>query len=62
MIKKMKHQELDIWEQRLGGRIKRKLLALKKLYRSGHPSVVIADGRGEAPLTQALAGGGTWIQ
>lgn len=50
------------WEDRSQGRIKRKLHAINKLYRSGPVRVILADGRRERPLHDALAGKGTLIQ
>jgi acetylglutamate/LysW-gamma-L-alpha-aminoadipate kinase len=49
------------WEARAKGRIKRKLHALGKLFTHGSPTVIIADGRREHPVRDALAGGGTVI-
>ena len=43
------------------GRIKRKLLALTRLCQGGKTRVIIADGRGEKPVINALAGAGTHI-
>ena len=44
------------------GRIKRKMLALKTLVQGGDVQVIIADGRVEQPIRDALAGKGTVIQ
>ena len=48
-------------EAEVRGRMKRKMLALKRLARSGSTRVVIADGRVEHPIREALAGRGTVI-
>ena len=44
------------------GRMKRKLLALTRLFKDGAAEVVIADGRTENPIFDALAGKGTTIK
>jgi [amino group carrier protein]-L-2-aminoadipate 6-kinase len=53
--------ELAGWEATARGRFKRKLLALRRLLEAGAPYVVVADGRGEHPLADAMAGAGTVI-
>ncbi|MDX1432792.1 MAG: acetylglutamate kinase [Gammaproteobacteria bacterium] len=53
--------DLELREQRLEGRIKRKLLALRRLLEAGAGEVIIADGRGEHPVRDALDGRGTRI-
>lgn len=55
-------QELAQKEAQVEGRMKRKLLALRKLFEHGPTVVFIADGRTEHPLKDALAGKGTRIQ
>jgi acetylglutamate/LysW-gamma-L-alpha-aminoadipate kinase len=42
--------------------MKRKMLALRRLFESGASRVIIADGRTERPVSDALAGKGTIIQ
>lgn len=49
-------------EERVEGRIKRKMHALNKLAQSNVGKVIICDGRVEHPVRDALAGAGTWIQ
>ncbi len=49
-------------EEQVTGRIKRKLLALTRLFDNGVEAVVIADGRTEHPIKDALSGGGTLIK
>jgi len=51
--------EIAAWEARTSGRMKRKLHALGKLFTHGSPTVIIADGRREHPVRDALAGHGT---
>jgi acetylglutamate/LysW-gamma-L-alpha-aminoadipate kinase len=42
--------------------MKRKMLALRRLFNGGAKEVIIADGRTEHPVRDALAGKGTIIQ
>jgi acetylglutamate/LysW-gamma-L-alpha-aminoadipate kinase len=58
----MTQYELESWETQVSGRIKRKLLALRKLFENGAGTVIISDGRVEHPLRDALNGKGTIIQ
>ena len=53
--------EVAARERRVTGRMKRKMLALRRLTESASTRVVIADGRGERPVADALAGKGTVI-
>jgi acetylglutamate/LysW-gamma-L-alpha-aminoadipate kinase len=61
LIARLSPAELRAREASADGRIKRKLLALTRLCGSGKTRVIIADGRGEKPVTSALAGAGTHI-
>jgi acetylglutamate/LysW-gamma-L-alpha-aminoadipate kinase len=61
VIKSLSVSELQEREASAEGRIKRKLLALTRLFASGAARVIIADGRTEHPLNDALAGQGTMI-
>jgi acetylglutamate/LysW-gamma-L-alpha-aminoadipate kinase len=61
LVAKMSLTELQAREATVEGRIKRKLLALTRLCQSGKTRVIIADGRGEKPVINALAGAGTHI-
>ena len=54
--------ELDAREAQVEGRMKRKMLALKKLMENGAARVIISDGRVEHPVQNALSGKGTIIQ
>ena len=54
--------ELTAREAQVEGRMKRKMLALRNLFEQGAGRVVIADGRTEHPLQDALSGSGTTIQ
>ncbi len=61
LIRRMARTELAEREERANGRMKRKLLALRRLTEAASTRVVVADGRSEHPLTDALAGKGTVI-
>ena len=61
LVARMSASELHAREARVEGRIKRKLLALTKLCQGGKTRVIIADGRGEHPVINALEGAGTHI-
>lgn len=62
LVKRISQNELKQREEQVTGRMKRKMLALRKLFESGAGSVVISDGRIENPVINALNGGGTLIQ
>ena len=54
--------ELEAWEERVSGRMKRKIRALRKLFDNAgdsSPNVRLSDGRVGAPVTAALEGAGT---
>lgn len=53
--------ELSIMEEKVEGRMKRKILALRKLFEAGDTTVIISDGRTEHPILDALNGKGTTI-
>jgi acetylglutamate/LysW-gamma-L-alpha-aminoadipate kinase len=53
--------ELARLEERATGRFRRKLLALGRLFESGSPTVIVADGRVAHPVADAMAGAGTRI-
>jgi acetylglutamate/LysW-gamma-L-alpha-aminoadipate kinase len=61
LVTKMSPAQLQAREATVQGRIKRKLLALTRLCQGGKTRVIIADGRGDQPVTDALAGAGTHI-
>lgn len=62
LIERLTAQQLFDWEKRTKGRMRRKLLALGKMFRDARPIVHIADGRTNAPISGALEGLGTVIQ
>ncbi len=61
LVESMSLAELNTREVQVEGRIKRKLLALTRLCSGGKTHVIIADGRGEHPVEDALNGKGTHI-
>ncbi|MDG2375354.1 MAG: [LysW]-aminoadipate kinase [Woeseiaceae bacterium] len=61
-VVQMSRSELEQREAQVEGRMKRKMLALKHLFKAGAGKVIIADGRIENPIESALAGNGTVIQ
>ncbi|OGP57958.1 MAG: acetylglutamate kinase, partial [Deltaproteobacteria bacterium RBG_13_49_15] len=61
LIEKISPLELETREQEVEGRMKRKMLAVRKLFEEGVARVIIADGRAEHPVADALSGKGTVI-
>jgi acetylglutamate/LysW-gamma-L-alpha-aminoadipate kinase len=61
LIKSIPASELEAREQQVEGRMKRKMLAAKKLFEQGASRIIISDGRSDHPVTDALAGKGTVI-
>lgn len=61
LIRKISPLELEAREAQVEGRMKRKMLALRKLFDRGASKIIIADGRREHPVADALAGEGTII-
>ncbi len=61
LVERMSIAELNARETQVEGRIKRKLLALTRLCAGGRTRVIIADGRGDHPIEDALNGKGTHI-
>jgi len=62
LVAKISKAELETMEQKVDGRMKRKILALRKLFESGDTTVILSDGRTEHPILDALNGKGTMIQ
>lgn len=62
VVPELSRGELERREQQVEGRMKRKMLALRRLFESGASRVIIADGRVETPIRAALGGKGTVIQ
>ena len=62
VISEISKEELKRREAQVEGRMKRKVLALRKLFSNGEGVVYIADGRKENPINDALNGKGTIIK
>jgi acetylglutamate/LysW-gamma-L-alpha-aminoadipate kinase len=62
LVKEISKTELSDREAQVQGRMKRKMLALRRLMESGAGKVIISDGRVERPIQEALSGKGTVIQ
>ena len=62
VVAAMSKTELERREAQVEGRMKRKMLALRRLFESGAAEVIIADGRVEHPVRAALGGAGTVIR
>ncbi len=62
LVKQLSQTELAQREERVEGRMKRKILALRKLFQADATEVCISDGRTEHPVRDALAGKGTLIR
>ena len=62
LVKKISKGELAAREQRVEGRMKRKVLALRQLLEGGAATVMLGDGRTEHPVLDALNGKGTTIE
>ncbi len=61
MVAKLSRAELIDREQQVSGRMKRKMMALTRLFERGAARVIISDGRTDHPLRDALDGAGTHI-
>lgn len=61
LITKISKSELSLMEEKVEGRMKRKILALRKLFEAGDTTVIISDGRTEHPILDAFNGKGTTI-
>jgi len=62
LISHLSSSELSAWEARVEGRMRRKIIGIRTLFEAGASKVIIADGRRDRPLTDALAGHGSVIQ
>lgn len=62
LVATLSQSELEHREQQVEGRMKRKMLALRRLFEFGASKVTISDGRTKSPISDALAGKGTIIQ
>jgi acetylglutamate/LysW-gamma-L-alpha-aminoadipate kinase len=61
ILSKISKSELESIEQKVEGRMKRKIYAIRKLFDGGSTTVVISDGRTEHPILDAMRGKGTTI-
>lgn len=61
LIETLFKHEVELWLENVSGRMKRKILALNKLFLNGAQKVTLSDGRVAAPLSHALLGKGTVI-
>lgn len=61
MIGSLSYSKLLELEKDASGRIKRKLLSLRKLIEQGCSKIIISDGRTASPINDALNGKGTII-
>ncbi len=62
LVARITPEELAQREAQVTGRMKRKMLALRRLFEGGAGEVIISDGRVEHPLREALSGKGTVIK
>ena len=62
VVPAMSRADLERREAQVEGRMKRKMLALRRLFEAGAAEVTIGDGRVEHPVCAALAGAGTVIR
>ena len=62
LVKFISKENLARRENQVEGRMKRKILALRKLLNHDVGQVILADGRRDHPLKDALAGEGTRLQ
>jgi [amino group carrier protein]-L-2-aminoadipate 6-kinase len=62
LVKEIFRAELEMREAQVEGRMKRKMLALRRLMECGAARVIISDGRVEHPIQDALAGRGTVVR
>lgn len=62
LIRKIKKEKLELIEKiYANGRIKKKILNIRQAFKNGVKKVIIADGRIDQPITNALKGKGTII-
>ncbi len=62
LVKELNKDELEKWENKVEGRMKRKIYSLRKLFADGDTTLFIGDGRVENPINYALTGKGTIIK
>ncbi|MBK8946521.1 MAG: [LysW]-aminoadipate kinase [Ignavibacteriae bacterium] len=62
LVKYISKDELERRENQVEGRMKRKILAFRKLFEKGDATIYIGDGRTETPISDAINGKGTIIK
>lgn len=62
LVRNIPKDELEDRESKVEGRMKRKMLAIRKLFIDGASTVIIGDGRAQHPIKDALEGKGTTIK
>lgn len=62
LVRQMSATDIPFWIDMTDGRIKRKMMALQKLFVHGARCVRIGDGRGADPVGDLLSGQGTVVQ
>jgi len=62
LVKEIDKEDLERRENQVEGRMKRKILAIRKLFENGKGTVFIGDGRTENPIKDVLNGKGTIIK
>ncbi|HOI31040.1 MAG TPA: [LysW]-aminoadipate kinase [Melioribacteraceae bacterium] len=62
LLTSISKSELEEMENKVDGRMKRKILALRKLFEADDTTVILSDGRTEHPIIDALNGRGTTIK
>ena len=64
LVPQVHASELEDWEERVEGRMRRKIRALRRFFEApgaSNPAIRLADGRLPEPISRALAGGGTLV-
>jgi acetylglutamate/LysW-gamma-L-alpha-aminoadipate kinase len=61
LIRHVSFSEIDSALDWARGRMRQKVMSMKRAAQGGVPRAAIADGRRSNPLLAALAGGGTWF-
>lgn len=62
LIRQLPQTQLAVASEAAQGRMKKKVLGAEEALKGGVSRVIIADGRIQSPITNALAGNGTVIQ
>ena len=62
LIRQLPHSQLQAASEAAQGRMKKKVLGAQEAIKGGVSRVIIADGRIQNPISNALAGNGTVIQ